>query len=184
MDERTWLEEVQFLYRQHKTKCERAAAQVDDSDFFSSFGHSPNSVAVLMKHLGGNLRSRWRDFPDTDGEKRDRDREAEFTTEGETRDSIRAKWEEGWGIALRTLAGLEPADLECTTIVRGQPLSAMQAIHRNLNHVVYHTGQIVQLAQHFAGDDWQTLSIAPGKTEEFNATMRAKYGDWWAAENQ
>ncbi len=182
MDGRTWLEEVKTLYRQYKDQCERAAAQVDDDDFFVSFGQSPHSIAVLMKHLGGNHRSRWRDFPATDGEKRDRNREDEFTAEGETRASIEAAWEEGWGIALETLSGLKPDDLERTTTIRGQPLSVMQAIHRNLNHVVYHTGQIVQLARHFTGDGWKTLSIASGKSAEFNAAMRAKYGDWWAAE--
>lgn len=182
MDGRTWLEEVLALYRQYKKKCERAATQVSDDQFFASFGRSPHSIAVLMKHLGGNHRSRWRDFLTTDGEKRDRHREGEFTARGETRASIQAKWEEGWRVAFETLASLRPADLERTVTIRGQRLSAIQAIHRNLNHVVYHTGQIVQLARHFTGEAWQTLSIAPGKSEEFNAAMRAKYGEWWATE--
>lgn len=182
MDGRVWLDEMQALFRQYKRQCERAAAQVSDSDFFLPIGRSPHSIAVLMKHIGCNHRSRWRDFLTTDGEKRDRDREGEFSAEGETRASIRMKWEEGWGIALETLAGLEPTDLDRTITIRGQPHSVMQAIHRNLNHVVYHAGQIVQLARHFTGDAWETLSIAPGKSEEFNAAMRAKYGDWWSAE--
>jgi uncharacterized damage-inducible protein DinB len=178
MDGRAWLEEVQALYRRYKDYCERTAAQVSDEDFFAVLGRSPNSIAVLMKHLGGNHRSRWRDFLTTDGEKRDRDRESEFAAEGETRSSIQSKWEEGWRIAFETLASLQPADLERMITIRGQPMSVVQAIHRNLNHVVYHTGQIVHLGRHFAGDAWQTLSIAPGKSEEFNAQMRAKYGDW------
>jgi len=182
MNARTWLEEVESQYRRYKDKCERAAAQVSDDDLFVPVGNCPHTIAVLMKHLAGNHRSRWRDFLTTDGEKRDRDRESEFTAEGETRASIRERWEEGWDIALGSLAGLEPADLERTVTIRGQPLSVMQAIVRNLNHVVYHTGQIVQLARHFAGDRWQTLSIAPGKSEEHNAAMRAEYGDWWAIE--
>lgn len=182
MDGAAWLEEVGSLYRRYKSHCERAAAQVSDEDFFLPVGRSPHSIAVLTKHLGGNHRSRWRDFLTTDGEKRDRDRESEFIAEGETRAAIEARWEEGWAIAFESLAGLEPADLDRTVTIRGEPLSVMQAIHRNLNHVVYHTGQIVQLARHFTGDAWQTLSIAPGKSEEHNAAMRAKYGDWWARE--
>ena len=183
MDGRNWLDEVTALYREYKSQCERAAAQVSDDDLFKPLGRNPNSIAVLMKHLGGNHRSRWREFLSADGEKRDRQREGEFTVEGETRASIQAKWEEGWSVAIETLASLEPADLERTITIRGQSLSVTQAIRRNLNHVVYHTGQIVQLARNFAGDAWQTLSIAPGKSEEFNAAMRAKYGDWWADEH-
>jgi uncharacterized damage-inducible protein DinB len=178
MDGRVWLQEILSVYRQYKDDCERAAAQVPDGDFFVPLGQSGNSIAVVMKHLGGNLRSRWRDFLATDGEKHDRHRDQEFATDGETRASIRASWDEGWRIALAALADLEPTDLERTITIRGQPMSVVQAIHRNLHHVVYHTGQIVQLARHFAGDAWQTLSVAPGKSEELNATMREKYGDW------
>lgn len=182
MDGREWLDEVEARFRQYKGYCERAAAQVSEEDFFTQLAGSPNSIAILMKHLGGNHRSRWRDFLTTDGEKRDRDRESEFTAEGETRASIEAAWEEGWAIAFRELATLVPADLERTVTIRGEPLSVMQAIQRNLTHASYHTGQIVQLARGFAGDAWQTLSIPPGKSEEYNAAMRAKYGDWWVSE--
>jgi len=182
MDGNDWLEEIKLLYRQYKKNCERAAAQVSDDDFFTTFGQNPNSIAVLMKHVGGNNRSRWHDFLTTDGEKRDRNRESEFIAEGEGRSSIYEQWEEGWRIAFETLESLEPADLEKKVTIRGQTHSVVQAIQRNLNHVVYHTGQIVQLARHFTGDAWQTLSIAPGKSEEHNAAMRAKYGDWWADE--
>lgn len=178
MESRVLLDEVESLYRQYKRYCERGAAQVSQEDFFKPLAGSPNSITVLMKHLGGNLRSRWRDFLTTDGEKPDRDREREFMVGGETRVSIEARWEEGWVVAFEELAALEPADLDRTVTIRGEPLSVMQAIQRNLSHVVYHTGQIVLLARHFAGDAWQTLSIAPGKSEEHNAAMRAKYGDW------
>lgn len=180
MDGRIWLEEVQSLYREYKSNCEKAAAQISDEEFFESFGHCPHSIASLMKHIGGNHRSRWRDFLTTDGEKRDRNRESEFTAEGETRFSIQTLWAEGWRIASESFASLNPTDLERTVTIRGEPLSVMQAILRNLNHVAYHTGQIVQLARHFTGENWQTQSIAPGKSEEHNAAMRAKYGDWWA----
>ena len=178
MNGQVWLREIIVLYRRHKEHCERAAVQVPNESFFDTFGRSPHSVAVLMKHVGGNHRSRWREFLTRDGEKRDRDRENEFASEGESRSSVLEKWEEGWRIALDTLTSLQPSDLERTITIRGEPMSVVQAIHRNLNHVVYHTGQIVQLARHFAGDDWQFLSIAPGESDAFNAAMRARHGDW------
>lgn len=182
MNAQAWLDDVQGQFRQYKRMCERAAAQVSDRDFFAALGDGENSIAVVMKHLAGNHRSRWRDFLTTDGEKRDRDREGEFSAEGETRGSIEALWEEGWGIAFESLGALGPADVERTITIRGEPLSVMQAVHRNLAHAAYHAGQVVQLARHFAGGAWQTLSIAPGKSDEFNASMRARYGDWWAGE--
>ena len=98
MNERAWLDEVIDQYRSHKERCERAAAQVSDEDLFKALEGNPVSIAVLMKHLGGNHRSRWRDFLTTDGEKRDRNRDGEFIVEGETRDSIRGHWDEGWRI--------------------------------------------------------------------------------------
>jgi len=110
MDAKAWLVEIKSLYRQYKKNCERAAAQVSDDDFFNSFGQSPHSIAVLMKHIGGNLPSRWLDFLTTDGEKRDRNGESEFTAEGEHRSSIHEQWEEGWHIVFETLDSLEPAD--------------------------------------------------------------------------
>jgi uncharacterized damage-inducible protein DinB len=182
VDGRIWLEEIRGLFREYKERCDGAAAQVSDSDFFGRIGDDPHSIAILMKHLGENHRSRWRDFLTTDGEKRDRQRENEFSDAGETKASIEAKWDAGWGTAMKTLSGLQPEDLTRTITIRSEPMSVVQAIHRNLNHVVYHTGQIVQLARHFAGEAWQSLSIPPGKTEEYNATMRTKYGDWWGKE--
>ncbi len=98
MDGEAWLEEIRSLYRRYKERCERAAAQVSEEQLFATCGRSPHSIAVLMKHLGGNHRSRWRDFLTTDGEKRDRDRESEFSAAGETAESIRARWQEGWRI--------------------------------------------------------------------------------------
>ncbi|MHC4137637.1 MAG: DUF1572 family protein [Planctomycetota bacterium] len=119
-----WLDEVLNLFRQYKDHCERAAAQASDDEFFTPFGRSPHSIAVLMKHVAGNHRSRWRDFLETDGEKRDRHRESEFSAQGETRASVQAKWVEGWRVALETLASLEPADLARTVTIRGQPVGS------------------------------------------------------------
>lgn len=178
IDGRAWLEEVRALYRSHKDKCERAAEQVSDDDFMAPFGRTPVSIAILMKHLGGNHRSRWRDFLTTDGEKADRNRDMEFSDEAETRETIEAQWAEGWRITFEALDSLEPADLEQTVTIRGEPHSVAQAIQRNLAHLAYHTGQVVLLARHHAGDAWQSLSVPPGKSDEHNAAMAARYGDW------
>ena len=107
MDGNGWLEEINSLYRQYKKNCDGAAAQVSDDDFFTSFGPSPHSIAVLMRHVGCNQRSRWREFLTTDGEKRDRNRESQFIAESESRSSIHKKWQEGSRIAFETLESLE-----------------------------------------------------------------------------
>jgi uncharacterized damage-inducible protein DinB len=178
MNERAWLDEIISQYRSHKKRCERAVEQVSDEDLFRPLSGNPASIAVVMKHLGGNHRSRWRDFLTTDGEKADRNRDQEFVVEGETPESIRAIWGEGWRITFDTLESLEPDDLEKTITIRGEPHTVVQALTRNLTHLAYHTGQIVHLARHYAGDDWQTLSVAIGKSEEHNAQMRERWGDW------
>ena len=183
MDGGAWLREAIDQYRYRKGQCERAIEQVTKEQLFETVGSIPLSLAAQMKHIGGNHRSRWRDFLTTDGEKRDRHRDQEFIVEGETPESIRAQWEEGWRITFATLESLGPDDLEKRVTIRGEPHTVVEAIQRNLTHLAYHTGQIVQLARHFAGDDWQTLSIAPGESEAHNARMRDKWGDWWEGED-
>ncbi len=183
MDGRAWLDEVIQQYRYRKEQCERAIEQVSEAQLFETVGRIPLPLAAQMKHIGGNHRSRWRDFLTTDGEKRDRHRDAEFIVEGETAASIRALWDEGWRITFDSLEALGPDDLEKRVTIRGEPHSVAQAIQRNLTHLAYHAGQIVSLARHFAGDDWQTLSIAPGESEAHNARMREKWGDWWETED-
>ncbi len=178
MDGRAWLDEMINQYRYRKSQCERAIEQVSEAQLFETVGSIPLCLAAQLKHLGGNHRSRWRDFLTTDGEKRDRDRDSEFIVEGETPASIREIWDEGWRITFESLEALEPSDLERRVTIRGEPHTVVEAIERNLGHLAYHTGQIVQLARHFAGDDWQTLSIAPGESEAHNALMREKWGDW------
>ena len=182
MDGNLWLNEIRDLYRQYKSKCERAAAQVSDQDLFKQFGECPHSIAILMKHVGNNHSSRWRDFLTTDGEKRDRNREKEFITSEDDRDSITQVWEQGWLTAFTSLSDLTEEHLDKTITIRGEPMNVITAIHRNLNHIVYHTGQIVMLARHFTGENWQTLSIAVGKSDAHNAAMQEKYGNWWAKE--
>jgi uncharacterized damage-inducible protein DinB len=178
MNAEGYLAEIRDQFRRQKTMGERAAAQVGEEDFFASLGANPQSIAILMKHQGGNLRSRWRDFLTTDGEKPDRDRESEFSVEGETRASIESRWQAGWRIALDAIDALRADDLERIVTIRGEPHTVVQALQRGLAHAAYHTGQIVLLVRHFAGEAWQTLSIAPGKSDEFNAAMRARNGEW------
>lgn len=178
MDGKAWLTEVIEQYHYRKDQCERSVAQVSDSQLFETLGRLPLCLAAQLKHIGGNHRSRWRDFLTTDGEKPDRNRDQEFIVEGETADSIRAIWDEGWRITFESFESLAPDDLEKTITIRGQPHTVAQAIERNLTHLAYHTGQIVSLARHFAGDDWQTLSVPVGESEAYNAKMRGKWGDW------
>jgi len=175
---RAWLDDVGKLYRQHRDTCERAAAQVDDDGFFATPLRGDNSIAVVMKHVGGNMHSRWRDFLTRDGEKADRHRDGEFETVGMTRADVTAVWERGWATALAELDRLTPADLERTVTIRGEPWTVMAAVHRNLLHVAYHAGQVVELARHAAGDAWKPLSVARGESEAHNAAMRARFGDW------
>ena len=181
MEAQIWLDEVIEQLRQTRRQCERAAQQVDGDDFFATLGDYPMSVGLTMKHIGGNLRSRWRDFLTTDGEKADRRRDAEFLLEpGDTRALVEAGWHEGWSIALASLEALEPADLERSVTIRGEPHSVTQAILRTVGHLSYHGGQIVLLARHFAGEHWQTLSVAVGESEQHNDEMRRRFGDWSA----
>ncbi len=178
MDGQAWLDEVREQYRYRKSQCERAVAQVSDEELFETVGEIPLCLAAQLKHIGGNHRSRWRDFLTSDGEKADRDRDGEFVVDGETADSVRAQWDEGWHITFEELDRLTPTDLTRTVTIRGEPMSVTQAIMRNLTHLAYHTGQIVSLARHFAGDTWRTLSIPVGESEAHNRRMRERYGDW------
>ncbi|HSF03056.1 MAG TPA: DUF1572 family protein, partial [Solirubrobacterales bacterium] len=145
------------------------ARQVDDTQFFHTPAPDANSIAVIMKHVGGNLRSRWTDFLTTDGEKPDRDRDSEFETgAADTRASISARWEEGWRLQFSAIQGLSPADLSRTVAIRGEPHTVLQAIQRQLTHYAYHVGQIVFLARHFAGPRWRSLSIPRGRSKDFD----------------
>jgi len=184
MTNAAWLEDVIKQYRYYKGLCDRAAAQVRDGDFFRTLGENGNSLATLMKHLGGNHRSRWRDFLTTDGEKRDRNRDSEFVSEGDTRASIQELWEEGWRITFETLSSLTPEDVDRSITIRGQSLTVYQAILRNLAHAAYHSGQIVEQARAHAGSAWQTLTIAVGESDAFNEKMKATYGDFFQREGE
>lgn len=176
MDGTAWLEIVVSQFEAAKRLSERAAEQVSDADFFRVSSDGGNSVAVLMRHMGGNLRSRWLDFLTTDGEKPDRQREGEFEAENESRADIVAQWEHGWGVCLDSLRALTADDLGRTIKIRYEPLGVIPAIHRSLSHADYHCGQIVQLARHWCGDSWKSLSIPRGESDEYLARMKDRFG--------
>jgi len=161
--------------RKLKTLADRAIAQVKDEDLTTALDPESNSLAVLMRHVGGNLRSRFRDFLTTDGEKPDRDRDSEFTVPAETsREDLLATWETGWTTPLDAVDELLPADREKTVTIRGEPHSLVQALERALVHLAYHVGQIVFLAKHLRGADWQNLSVPRGASADFNRRMTEK----------
>jgi len=165
-------------FRGLHTLVQKAVAQVDDATFFRTLDPESNSIAVVMKHLGGNMRSRWSDFLTSDGEKPDRDRDAEFVVATwETRHEIEQHAQEGWQILFETLAGLGPEHLQTKVRIRDERHTVVQAIQRQLTHYGYHVGQIVLLAKHGRTGDWHTLSIPRGGTTAFNARMREWYGD-------
>ena len=165
--------EFRDRFRAQRALAEKAVAQVDDRGMFTTLDGESNSIAVLMQHVGGNLRSRFTDFLTTDGEKPDRDRDGEFLTiVGQTRVDVMARWETGWRALERTLETLRAEDLLHTVTIRGEPMLAVQALGRALAHVAQHAGQVVLLARHQAGERWQTLSIPRGHSAAFEAALR------------
>ncbi|HTW62006.1 MAG TPA: DUF1572 family protein [Terracidiphilus sp.] len=169
----SYVEDARSLFRQSKGLADRAMAQVRDEQLFLPLGDEENSIALVVKHMAGNLRSRWTDFLSTDGEKPDRNRDGEFIDPAATRAALLADWESGWTALFRALEPLTEADLGRTVRIRGEAHSVMQAINRALGHSAYHVGQIVLLAKHYAGPQWQTLSVARNKSAEFNRRVQA-----------
>jgi len=170
-----FLQDAVHQFRKLKELADRAVAQVADEDLFATLDEEANSIAIIMKHMAGNMRSRWMDFLTSDGEKPDRHRDSEFVIEaGDTKDGILERWEAGWRCVFETLAPLAAEDLSRTVLIRGELHSVIEAINRQLTHYAYHIGQIVLLAKHLAAGRWQSLSIPRGKSEEFNAVMRKK----------
>jgi uncharacterized damage-inducible protein DinB len=168
--EAEYLETAINSFQTYKDLADRAMAQVNDEQFFAALDAESNSIAVIVKHVAGNLRSRWTDFLTTDGEKPDRDRDSEFETDGSaSRAALMDAWEEGWRVAFDSLKALKPDDLMRTVYIRSEPHSVVRAIGRQLTHGAYHVGQIVFLAKHFASGSWKTLTIPRGKSREFNA---------------
>ncbi|RIH85496.1 DUF1572 family protein [Calidithermus roseus] len=152
-------------FRMYKELAEKALAQISPQDWFFAPDLASNSIAVVVKHVGGNLRSRWTDFLSSDGEKPDRNRDGEFEIHGDSVEELWLGWENGWAALLVTLENLRPEHLTQNVLIRGRPLSVLEAIHRSLAHTAYHVGQIVYLAKHLRGGEFKSLSIPKGKSE-------------------
>ncbi|MFZ0743923.1 MAG: DUF1572 domain-containing protein [Terracidiphilus sp.] len=160
-----------FLY--YKKLAERAMEQVADQQLFAVLDQEANSIAIIVKHMAGNMRSRWTDFLTSDGEKPDRHRDMEFVDPPRTREALLKEWENGWNCVFQALEPLTDADLARTVTIRGEPHSVMQTINRQVAHYSHHVGQIVLLAKHFACDRWQSLSVARNQSAEFNRKVAA-----------
>jgi hypothetical protein len=158
-------------YRTYREMAERAIEQVpSDDDLNRELDESSNSIAVIVKHMSGNLRSRFRDFLTSDGEKPDRNRDSEFESdERVSREQLLRWWKEGWDIAMKSIEALSADDLERTVRIRGEELLVVEALNRSVTHAAYHVGQIVYLARHFASPNWKTLSIPKGRSTEAGA---------------
>jgi hypothetical protein len=169
----SFLEDALSLFRFSKSLAERAMAQVSDEQLYATLDDEANSIAIIVKHMVGNMRSRWTDFLTTDGEKPDRDRDSEFIDPPVTRAELLAMWEDGWNRLFAAIEPLTDADLARTVTIRGEAHSVLQAINRQLGYIPYHVGQIVLLAKHFAGDHWQSLSVPRNRSAEFNRKVAA-----------
>ena len=170
-----YLTDVVDQFRKLKALADGALAQVRDEDLLTALDPESNSLAVLIQHMAGNLRSRWTDFLSSDGEKPDRDRDSEFEVAGDaSRAGLMDRWEEGWRCLFQALVALDEEDLAMTVLIRAEPHSVIKAINRQLTHYGYHVGQIVFLAKHFAADGWKTLSVPRGGTKAFNAGKLAR----------
>ena len=172
-----YLEETLRQMRGNKRLADGALQQVTDEEFFRELDPESNSIAIVVKHMAGNMRSRFTDFLTSDGEKPDRNRDQEFELgTSAARKDLMQTWELGWKTVIDSISALKPEDVEKTVTIRSEPHTVLQAINRSLAHLAYHTGQIVYLAKYFRSESWKTLSVPRGKTEEFNARMREKHG--------
>ncbi len=163
-----WLSNALSEFRKYEAMANAAIAQVAPERWFVRLDEGSNSLALIMKHMAGNMRSRWTDFLTTDGEKPDRDRDREFEEEaGDTAASIRARWDDGWRRVLAAVEPLAPEDLGRTVTIRGEPHTVQRAIQRQLTHYAFHVGQIVFLAKHLVGPAWRSLSIPRGQSKDF-----------------
>ncbi|HEY4155161.1 MAG TPA: DUF1572 domain-containing protein [Puia sp.] len=164
-----YLESAKKQFNQYKLLGEKAIRQIPEEKLFWEYNPESNSVGIIVKHLWGNMRSRFSDFLTTDGEKPWRHRDSEFQNDIKTREELLGKWNEGWKCLFEALEPLTGEDLQKTIYIREEKHSVMEAINRQLTHYAYHVGQIVFLGKMICGQDWKTLSIPKGKSEIFNA---------------
>ena len=171
----SYLADSLALFRQYKKHAEKALAQVPDEHLSTTLDRESNSIAIIMKHLAGNMRSRWTNFLTTDGEKPDRNRDSEFEAPPATRAALMEMWEAGWACLFQALEPLSDADLPRAVYIRGEAHSVMQAINRQVAHIAMHVGQIILLAKHFAArnQSWHSLTIPRGKSAEYNQRVAA-----------
>jgi uncharacterized damage-inducible protein DinB len=172
----SYLQDSLGLFRYYKKLGDRAMAQCPDEALFITLDAESNSIAVIVKHMSGNMRSRWRDFLTTDGEKPDRNRDTEFETPPDTRVQLVEMWERSWKYVFDALEPLTEADLTRTVTIRSEPHSVMQAINRQIAHYAHHVGQILLLAKHLTFSktgEWESLSVPRGKSADMNAKVAA-----------
>lgn len=167
----SYIKDSTDLFHYYKRLGDRAIEQVPDAALFETLDAESNSIAIIVKHLVGNMRSRWTNFLTSDGEKPDRNRDSEFEAPPKTRQELLEMWEAGWRYLFSALGPLSDADLERTVMIRIEPHSVMQAINRQLAHYAYHVGQIVYLAKHFAGTNWHSLTVPRGQSAQFTAAV-------------
>jgi hypothetical protein len=170
----SYLKDSTDVLRYYKRLGERAIEQAPDQALFATLDPESNSIATVVKHMHGNMRSRWTDFLTSDGEKSDRNRDTEFEMPPKTRAQVMELWEAGWKHVFDALALLQEADLSRTVHIRTEAHSVMQAINRQLAHYAYHVGQIVYLVKHFAGPNWKALTVPRGKSAEINAKVASR----------
>jgi hypothetical protein len=169
----SYLEDSLTLFRYYKKLGEGAMAQATDEQLFAALDPEANSIAIVVKHIAGNMRSRWTDFLTTDGEKPDRHRDTEFEDPPATGEALIELWQAGWDCVFRALEPLSDADLGRRVVIRGEAHSVMQAINRQMAHYACHVGQIVLLAKHYQHAEWRSLSVPRGKSAEFNQRVGA-----------
>lgn len=167
----SYLKDSIAIFKYYKKLGENAIAQCPDAGLTALLDPGSNSIAIVVKHLAGNMRSRFTDFLTTDGEKPDRNRDSEFEAPPKNRTEILDLWDSGWKCVFSALETLNDADMTKTVKIRGEEHSVMQAIHRQIAHYTNHVGQIVLLAKHFAGENWKSLTVPKNKSKEFNADV-------------
>lgn len=172
--ENNFIESVKKQFQYYRILGEKAMDQLEETDLFWEYDPESNSVAVIVKHLWGNMLSRWTDFLTTDGEKSWRDRDAEFVGDLRSREEILQKWQEGWQCLFQALEGLTDSELEQIVYIRNEGHTVMEAILRQLAHYAYHVGQIVYLARMISGKEWQSLSIPRNQSNAFNREKFAR----------
>lgn len=169
----SYLEDSLSLFRLYKQMAERAIEQLSDEQLCATLDPEMNSIAVIVKHMAGNMRSRWTDFLTSDGEKANRNRDTEFIEPPATREAVMRLWERGWALVFSAIEPLSEADLSRTVSIRGEPHSVMQGINGQLAHYCGHIGQIIFLAKHLQHENWKSLSIPRNRSAEFNEKVQA-----------